>query len=451
MNEINEVEDNTMLDVSFNQDNSCFAIGTENGFKIYQTYPFKGPHERKMNGGIGRVEMLYKSNFLALIGGGKIPKYNNNKAVIWDDHEKKVISELKFITPVINVKIKKDLLFIICHKRIYVFNFNTYDIIETIDTCDNKKGLIAINNAPDFTVLVYPGLKDNKVTIHDFKQKKKQSIIAQDDKVSYMAINYDGTLLATSNEKGNIIRIHNCLDGSFLKEFKRGSGKVDYIYICFDNDNKFMAVSSNKGTIHIFSMGSTIKKLKDLEKNENKDEKKIDKKNQQENEIKDENKDDKKNEEKNEIKDENKVNFFLSEKNGENDENKDERKEKDEDKDKENKINEGIENNENEININIINDEKGENKNLENEIDGSDLPKNSKTCLGYIGLSKTEKNFAQFKIKTPCKNICSFIGKNMISVITFDNKYYLAEIDLKNGGNCKKIEEKDLENKNIKK
>ena len=451
MNEINEVEDNTMLDVSFNQDNSCFAIGTEYGFKIYQTYPFKGPHERKMNGGIGRVEMLYKSNFLALIGGGKIPKYNNNKAVIWDDHEKKVISELKFITPVINVKIKKDLLFIICHKRIYVFNFNTYDIIETIDTCDNKKGLIAINNAPDFTVLVYPGLKDNKVTIHDFKQKKKQSIIAQDDKVSYMAINYDGTLLATSNEKGNIIRIHNCLDGSFLKEFKRGSGKVDYIYICFDNDNKFMAVSSNKGTIHIFSMGSTIKKLKDLEKNENKDEKKIDKKNQQENEIKDENKDDKKNEEKNEIKDENKVNFFLSEKNGENDENKDERKEKDEDKDKENKINEGIENNENEININIINDEKGENKNLENEIDGSDLPKNSKTCLGYIGLSKTEKNFAQFKIKNPCKNICSFICKNMISVITFDNKYYLAEIDLKNGGNCKKIEEKDLENKNIKK
>ena len=451
MNEINEVEDNTMLDVSFNQDNSCFAIGTENGFKIYQTYPFKGPHERKMNGGIGRVEMLYKSNFLALIGGGKIPKYNNNKAVIWDDHEKKVISELKFITPVINVKIKKDLLFIICHKRIFVFNFNTYDIIETIDTCDNKKGLIAINNAPDFTVLVYPGLKDNKVTIHDFKQKKKQSIIAQDDKVSYMAINYDGTLLATSNEKGNIIRIHNCLDGSFLKEFKRGSGKVDYIYICFDNDNKFMAVSSNKGTIHIFSMGSTIKKLKDLEKNENKDEKKIDKKNQKENEIKDENKDDKKNEEKNEIKDENKVNFFLSEKNGENDENKDERKEKDEDKDKENKINEGIENNENEININIINDEKGENKNLENEIDGSDLPKNSKTCLGFIGLSKTEKSFAQFKIKNPCKNICSFIGKNMISVITFDNKYYLAEIDLKNGGNCKKIEEKDLENKNIKK
>ena len=35
--------------------------------------------------------------------------------------------------------------------------------------------------------------------------------------------------------------------------------------ICFDNDTKFMAVSSNKGTIHIFSLKSTIQKLKKLE------------------------------------------------------------------------------------------------------------------------------------------------------------------------------------------
>ena len=483
MNVINEAEDNTVLDVSFNQDNSCFAIGTENGFKIYQTYPFKGPHVRNMNGGIGRVEMLYKSNFLAMIGGGKIPKYNNNKAVIWDDHEKKVISELKFITPVINIKIKKDLLFILCPKRIYVFNFNTYDNIETIDTCDNKKGLIAINNAPDFTVLAYPGLKENKVTINDFKQKKTQSIIAQDDKVSYMAINYNGTLLASSNEKGNIIRIHSCTDGSFLKQFKRGSGKVDYIYICFDNDNKFMAASSNKGTIHIFSLGSTIKKLKDLEKNENKDEKKAQKKNEQENEIKDEKKNDKKNDQNNENKDEKEINFFLSEKKEENDGDKDEEKDeekeegkeegkdegkdegkeegkeegKDEGKDegknedKENKNNEGKENNGNEINDNIININEEKSKNLEKEIDQGDLPKNSKTYLGYIGLSQTEKSFAQFRTGNPCKNICSFVGQNMISVITYDNTYYLAEMDLKNGGNCKKIEEKDLVNKNIKK
>ena len=152
----NETEDYSMLNISFNQDNSCFSIGTETGYKIYQTYPFKGPYKRNMNGGIGTVEMLYKSNFLALLGGGKTPKFNNNKVVIWDDSKNKEIGEIKFITPIINIKIKKDLLFIICQKRIYLFNFNTYDIINTIDTGDNNTGLIAINNDPSFTLIGYP-------------------------------------------------------------------------------------------------------------------------------------------------------------------------------------------------------------------------------------------------------------------------------------------------------
>ncbi len=38
--------DDQMICVSFNQDNSCFAVGTERGFKIYNSYPFKDNFER---------------------------------------------------------------------------------------------------------------------------------------------------------------------------------------------------------------------------------------------------------------------------------------------------------------------------------------------------------------------------------------------------------------------
>ena len=37
---------NQILFTSFNQNQGCFACGTESGFKIFNSFPFKDSHKR---------------------------------------------------------------------------------------------------------------------------------------------------------------------------------------------------------------------------------------------------------------------------------------------------------------------------------------------------------------------------------------------------------------------
>ena len=395
MNKINdEKNDMKILSISFNQDNSCFSVGTEDGFMIFETYPFKNQYKRKMDGGIKQAEMLYRTNLLALIGGGDVPKFNPKKVVIWDDYQNKMASEIKLFSNLKNVKLKRDKIFAISDKCIYVFDLKTFENLEIIETRDNPKGLFGINSDPNKTIIAYmeKSDKDNKETINKYyiniKNYDKNSsfpFLVQDDQISYISLNNDGTLLATSNEKGNIIKIHSCINGNLLSQFYRGKDKAEINYICFDNLSNFLAVSSDKGTIHIWSLGGVLDKLKLI-------------KNEPNNKI---------------VQD-----------------NKEEDKKEDEKIEDKNLISENNEiNNENKININEERDSE--------KIDVV-LPRNKKAMF-----SQNEKSFAQIRLNSN-KSVCSFQKNNIIVVITYDGKYYQVQLDTNKGGNCQIIAQNSL-------
>lgn len=255
------------LSLSFNQDYSLFSMGTENGFQIFNTFPFNEGYDKILHGGIAKCELSYRSNYLALVGGGRVPKYDPKKVVIYNDAENSIEAEFKFTTKVLNVKIKKFLIFIICEKTIYSFNFQTNQNIDCLETPLNLKGLFAINGSPEKTIIAYPISykgEENKVhvCIKNYKTHKSLPVAVLDDKISFIAMDYKGLLLAIANEKGTIVRIHNVANGTLMQECKRGKEKAEINYIAFDMNYKYIGVSSDRKTIHIWKLDSIIEKKK---------------------------------------------------------------------------------------------------------------------------------------------------------------------------------------------
>ena len=217
-----------------------------------------------MNGGIGIIEMLKRTNILALVGGGKNPKFPINQLIIWDDHQGKIISKMRFNENIISVRLRSDKILAVTRNKFYAFNLNTLITIAIFDTFDNPLGIIATSNGDNDKLIVgFPYATQGHVLLCDISQncEKKGEIPAHNSRLACISINKEGTILATASDKGTLIRIFTINDNQKITEFRRGSSNVEMNCIIFDPNNKFIGCSSNVGTIHIFSIAAITKAL----------------------------------------------------------------------------------------------------------------------------------------------------------------------------------------------
>ncbi|CAA2956843.1 autophagy-related 18a [Olea europaea subsp. europaea] len=184
--------------------------------------------------------MLFGCNIFALVGGGDSAQYPLNKVMVWDDNPNRCIGELFFRSEVRGVRLRRDRIVVVLEQKILVYNFADLKLLHEIETIANPKGLCAVSRVAGSFVLFVQGCRR--------------------DRIASFTLSQDGKLLATASTKGTLVRIFNTHDGTLLQEVRRGVNRAEIYSLAFSPTAHWLAVSSDKGTIHVFKTiwGSTI-------------------------------------------------------------------------------------------------------------------------------------------------------------------------------------------------
>ncbi|TGZ83575.1 WD40 repeat-like protein [Ascodesmis nigricans] len=256
--------------VTFNQDHSCLAIGTQSGYQIYSCDPFSKIYESK-----GRdtaiIEMLFSTSLVAVI-------HSPRRLVITNTKRQTTICELTFPTSILSVKLNRKRLVVVLEEQIYVYDISNMNLLHTIETSPNPNAICALSPSSEKCFIAFPRPvstgpspfappshappsanqappPSGDVQIFDAIKLETINICeAHKSPLSAVALNSDGTLLATASDKGTIIRVFSLPSAQKLFQFRRGTYPAKIYSMSFNQTSSLLCVSSATETVHIFRL-----------------------------------------------------------------------------------------------------------------------------------------------------------------------------------------------------
>lgn len=246
-----------ILNMSFNQLTSHLVCCTDQGYIIYAVTPkLEKKIQNDKKGGVGIMKMLNKTNIGVLVGGGEAPFKSKDTLVLWDDKQKKALIDIDLTEPILNVLINCDRIVAVIEKKICIFDYDG-DAIDSKPTFCNRNGLCVMSHDSEKPILVTLGMRKGEIAIWRINQDSYKSIDAHQNAIEAIAINRDGSLIATASESGTLIKVFSTDNCEKKFEFRRGSTTNKVYDLAFNWDSSVLACcSANNGTIHIFNMNS---------------------------------------------------------------------------------------------------------------------------------------------------------------------------------------------------
>mmetsp|Transcript_1047 Transcript_1047/g.4118 ORF Transcript_1047/g.4118 Transcript_1047/m.4118 type:complete len:454 (+) Transcript_1047:345-1706(+) len=247
-----------IMHVSFNQDSTCLSLATTEGFKIYNCETHKCVYEDPI-GAVSSAEMLFCTSLVALVGAGEQAQLSPRRLSIINSCTKETISNLNFVSAVLSIRLNRTRLVVVLERKVHLHELNTLEVMHTIDTAHNPRGMCALSPSSEHNYLVVPAASTaGSLLVFDCNNLHVLcEINAHQNPVVAIAISFDGTLLASASQNGTLIRVHSLPSASKTFTFRRGVSPAHVYSLAFGPAGcspPLLAASSDKGTIHVFRL-----------------------------------------------------------------------------------------------------------------------------------------------------------------------------------------------------
>ena len=166
----------------------------------------------------------------------------------------RMTGELCFRSDVRAVKLRRDVVVVALEHKVYVYTLDELRLKDTIQTADNPRGLCSLSLHPNKLVMACPYKQKGQVLVNLYDEERTVTIPAHESGIACLELSTDGKLLATASDKGTLIRIFSTEDGNMIQEVRRGLDRAEIYSLSFSRNARWLASSSDKGTIHIFSV-----------------------------------------------------------------------------------------------------------------------------------------------------------------------------------------------------
>jgi len=203
------------------------------------------------------AEMYFSSSLVALVGAGLQPTFSARRLQLWNPHSSTALCDLSFVTAVCAVKLNHKRLVVVLESTLHIYDLSDIKLLHSLESLSNPKGLCGLSPS-DRSILVYPGRPcsgEGSVAIYDaLSLSHLREVNAHQGALAAIALNFEGTMLATASEKGTVIRVHSVQTGERQAVLRRGTYPAQVYFLSFSLDSRFLTVSSDSGTCHVFQL-----------------------------------------------------------------------------------------------------------------------------------------------------------------------------------------------------